>query len=102
MQLPKSRDPADIEFVLRTNTGVSYPPLAVEVPVFVRDVGKTFDPSAPAAVVYSYVIRFPIRGGPGIPGIGPNVSELLLIVRDGDFEGWAEFPLKEPYRFRRR
>lgn len=94
VQVAKSRDPASIEFALRTNIGTDYPPIAVETPTFLRDVTAAYDPTAPPAVLYSYVIHFPARGGPGVPAIGPTVSSLSLVVRDGEYEGKATFPLR--------
>jgi len=94
VQVAKSRDPASIEFALRTNIGTDYPPIAVETPTFLRDVTAAYDPTAPPAVLYSYIIHFPARGGPGVPAIGPTVSSLSLVVRDGEYEGKATFPLR--------
>lgn len=94
LQIPKSRDPADVEFALRTNMGVKYPPIVVEAPSFVREVISPFDPSAPVSVMYEYVMRFPVRGGPGVPPIGPSVRSLFLDVTDGDCTGSAQFDLR--------
>jgi hypothetical protein len=93
VQIPAARDPGTIQFALRTNTGLEYPPLAVEQPIYQRSVASPFDPTAPASAIYYYVIRFPIRGGPGVPPVGPQISILYLVVRDGDAEGTAEFRL---------
>jgi hypothetical protein len=67
--------------------------MAVEKPVFVRNVTSVYDPTAPAGALYFYVIRFPVRGGPGVPPVGPNVSSLNLVVRDGDAEAQVNFPI---------
>ena len=93
VQISKTRDPASIDFVLRSSTGTEYPPIAVETPTFLRDVTATYDPTAPAAALYAYTIHFPARGGPGVPPIGPAVRSLVLLVRDGEYEGRASFPL---------
>jgi len=94
VQISKTRDPASIEFVLRSSTGTEYPPIAVETPTFLRDVTATYDPTAPAAALYAYTIHFPARGGPGVPPIGPAVRSLALLVRDGEYEGAVDFPLR--------
>lgn len=94
LQIPKSRDPADVEFALRTNMGVKYPPIVVEAPSFVREVISPFDPSAPVSAMYQYVMHFPVRGGPGVPPIGPSVRALFVEVRDGDCTGSAQFDLR--------
>jgi hypothetical protein len=96
VQVPKDRDPASVDFALRTNLGVEYPPVAVETPQWVRDISPTFDKSAPPAALYYYVVRFPIEGGPGVPPVGPNVRSLSLLVRDGEAEGSATFDLPRP------
>ena len=98
VQLPKARDPASVEFLLRTSTGVTYPPLAVEKPVFMREVGYAFDPTAPTSSMYYYVVHFPVRGGPGIAPVGQTVRFLYLVVKDGESEGTAKFPLRTPSR----
>jgi hypothetical protein len=98
MQVPKSRDPASVEFALRTSRGVEYPPIAVETPTFLREVVSPFDADAPRGAMYYYVVRFPIRGGPGVPPVGPTVSALNLVVRDGQSEGAVDFPLRAPRR----
>jgi len=94
VQVAKSRDPASVDFALRTSPGTDYPPIAVEKPTFLREVKLTYDSTAPAAALYSYVILFPSRGGPGVPPIGPTVSSLSLVVQDGPYEGKATFPLQ--------
>lgn len=98
IQIPKSRDPAGVEFLLRTNSGVEYPPVAVETPVYLRDTVSVLDPTAPASGVYYYVVRFPIRGGPGVPAIGPQVRSLFLVISDGIGQAPVEFrmPRVEP------
>ncbi|HUU53677.1 MAG TPA: hypothetical protein VMY87_02065 [Armatimonadota bacterium] len=93
VQVSKTRDPASIEFVLRSSTGTEYPPIAVETPTFLRDVTATYDPTATAAALYAYTIHFPARGGPGVPPIGPTVRSLALLVKDGEYEARADFPL---------
>jgi len=72
LQIPKSRDEADLEFMLRTNTGIQ------------------------VSAIYQYVAHFPVRGGPGVPPIGPRVSALSLEVIDGDCTGSARFDLRSP------
>jgi hypothetical protein len=96
VQLPTSRDPADIQFRLRSNTGVEYPPLAVETPIFIRETASILNPNAPSSAIYYYVVRFPIRGGPGVPAIGPQVNSLFLVLNDGLGEATAEFRLPRP------
>ncbi len=96
VQLPRDRDPAKVDFALRTNLGVEYPPIAVETPRWLRDVSPTYDKTQPRSALYYYVVRFPIRGGPGVPPVGPNVRSLSLILRDGDAEGRATFDLPKP------
>ena len=91
VQLPKDRDPASIDFALRTSTGVEYPAVEVAQPVLMRDVQPYYDPDAPISAMYYYEVIFPVRGGPGIPPIGPNVSTLHLVVRDGELEASAQF-----------
>jgi len=96
LQIPKSRDEADLEFMLRTNTGIQYPPIVVETPIFIREVISPFDANAPVSAIYQYVAHFPVRGGPGVPPIGPRVSALSLEVIDGDCTGSARFDLRSP------
>ncbi len=96
VQIPQDRDPASVDFALRTNVGVEYPPIAVETPQWVRNISPTFDTSATPAALYYYVVRFPIRGGPGVPPVGPNVRSLSLIVKDGNAEAKATFELPRP------
>jgi len=93
VQVSKTRDPASVEFVLRSSTGTEYPPIAVETPTFLRDVTATYDPTAIAAALYAYTIHFPSRGGPGVPPIGPTVRSIALLVKDGEYEARADFPL---------
>jgi len=45
-------------------------------------------------------VKFPVRGGGGIPPIGPQVHTLYLVVRDGDLEVAAEFVMPRPRRER--
>ena len=94
VQVSKTRDPASIEFTLRSSTGTEYPPIAVETPTFLRDVTATYDPTATAAALYAYTIHFPSRGGPGVPPIGPTVRSIALLVKDGEYEARADFPLR--------
>lgn len=94
VQVSKARDPAGLEFILRSSTGTEYPPIAVETPVFLRDVAAAYDASGSSAALYSYTIRFPSRGGPGVPPIGPTVRSLVLIVRDGEYEAVTTFALR--------
>ncbi len=101
IQLPMNRDPGSITFALRTNTAVEYPPIAVEKPVFVREVTSIYDPSAPAGALYLYVVRFPVRGGPGVPPVGPNVSSLNFVVKDGESEAQVNFPIPKQMKSNR-
>ena len=96
VQLPMDKDPGSITFALRTNTGVEYPPIAVEKPVFIREVTSIYDPTAPAGALYLYVVRFPVRGGPGVPPVGPNVTSLNFVVKDGEAEAQVNFPIPQP------
>ncbi len=96
VQLPIERDPAKVDFVLRTNLGVEYPPIAVEMPKLLREIDLTWDNTQPRSGLYYYVVRFPIRGGPGVPPVGPNVRSVSLVLRDGDAEGLATFDLPRP------
>jgi hypothetical protein len=96
VQLPKTKDPASIDFALRTSLGVEYPPIAVQTPQWVRDITPIYDASGTSSALYYYVIRFPVRGGPGVPPVGPNVRSLSLIVKDGDAEASATFNLPVP------
>ena len=91
VQLPKDRDPASIGFVLRTNTGGEYPAVEVGQPVLMRYVQPYYDANAPISAMYYYEVLFPVRGGPGIPPIGPNVSTLHLVVKDEEQEASASF-----------
>ena len=94
VQISKTRDPACVEFLLRSSTGTEYPPIAVEAPTFVREVTAIYDPTAPAAALYAYTIHFPSRGGPGVPAIGPTVRSITLVVKDGEYAATAIFPLR--------
>jgi hypothetical protein len=103
IQLPKNRDPEDsgITFTMRSSLGQSYPPIAVETPVYVRDVATALDPSMPPAALYSYTIRFPIRGSPGYRPITPDVTSLDLIVQSGESDpARLAFPIPSPPRRR--
>ncbi len=94
VQLPASADPATaLTFSLRTSMGQQYPPLAVETPQLLGSFESPYDPSAAPASLYYYVIRFPVRGGPGVPPIGPQVSSLTLGVSDGTAEATYTFQL---------
>jgi len=100
LQMPKARDPATISFQMRSSVGQVYPPIAVETPVYLRDVSSALDPDMPAAALYSFDVHFPIRGSPGYPPIGPEVSYLQLIVEDGDSQATVDFPMPQPqYRY---
>jgi len=96
VQVPKSRDPAELQFAMRTSAGVEYPPLPVEAPVYLRDISSALDPGMPPSALYSCMVRFPIRGAPGYPPIGPGVSSLTLVVRDATAETTVSFPLRAP------
>jgi hypothetical protein len=96
LQMPKDRDPVTIEFALRTSTGTEYPALEVEEPYYIRDAKSYYDEHAPASGMYYYMVKFPVRGGGGIPPIGPGVNMLYLVVRDGDMEADAEFVMPRP------
>jgi len=93
MQLAQTFDPANIQFKLRTNTATEYPPIAVDMPVLLREVRPSFDPTAAMAELYYYVVHFPVSGGPGVPPIGPEVTSLTLVISDGTSEATVEFPL---------
>jgi hypothetical protein len=80
--------------------GAEYPPLEVEAPVFLEDARSYYDASAPPSGMYQFVVRFPVRGGPGIPPIGPNVSTLDLVLRDEGLEATVEFPMPRVARRR--
>jgi hypothetical protein len=96
VQMPKDRDPAEVEFLLRAIPGVEYPALLVEEPYYLRDADSYYDENAPASAMYYYVVKFPVRGGHGIPPIGPQVSTLNLVVRDGELEATAIFRMPRP------
>jgi hypothetical protein len=98
IQVPNDKDPSSVTFALRTNTAVQYPATAVETPVFVREVTSVYDPTAAAGALYFYVIRFPVRGGPGVPPVGPEVTALSLVVMDGEAEAQVTFPIPKPRR----
>lgn len=83
IQIPMTMDPAGITFKLKTNTGTTYPPIAVETPIMLREFKPAYDLTASNAAVYYYVIRFPVRGGPGVPPIGPSVMSLTMTMSDG-------------------
>ncbi len=91
MQLPKSQDPSSLKFALKTSLGEEYPPLAVEPPTFIRDVASALDPSMPASAMYTYDVHFPIQGSPGFPPIGPGVTSLDLVVKDGTLQATTSF-----------
>jgi hypothetical protein len=96
VQMPKDRDPASIEFALQTGGGQEYPPVVVEEPYYLRDAESYHDADAPLSGVYYYVVRFPVRGGPGIPPIGPQVRTLYLVLRDGELEASVAFTMPRP------
>jgi hypothetical protein len=93
VQLTQTFDPAGIQFRLRTNAATEYPPIAVDMPVLLREVRPSFDPAAAMAVLYYYVVHFPVSGGPGVSPIGPEVTSLTLVISDGTSEAMVEFPL---------
>jgi hypothetical protein len=100
VQLPKARDPRELTFLMRTNMGQSYPPIAVETPVYLRDIASALDPDLAASALYAFDLHFPIRGSPGYPAIGPEVTSLQLVVQDGDAEATVEFALpRRQYRY---
>lgn len=96
LQMPKDRDPGSLVFALRTNAGQEYPALEVEEPYLIRDAKSYYDDDAPPSGMYYYIVKFPVRGGGGIPPIGPQVHTLYLVVRDGDLEVAAEFVMPRP------
>jgi hypothetical protein len=99
VQMPNARDPSTaIQFALRSSTGSEYPPLAVEQPVFIREVSTALDPQMPASAIYGYDVHFPIQGSPGYPKLGPEISELTLIVKDGETQVSVPFtmPMQRP------
>lgn len=93
IELPQTRDPASVEFALKTGAGVEYPPIAVETPVLLRDVRRTYDPTAAPSELYYCVVHFPVRGGPGVRPIGPEISTLTFAVRDAGGEVSVPFTL---------
>lgn len=96
LQMPKDRDPGSLEFALRTSAGQEYPALEVEEPYLIRDAKSYYDDDAPPSGMYYYIVKFPVRGGGGIPPIGPQVQTLYLVVQDGDLEVAAEFAMPRP------
>lgn len=100
LQMPKDREPGSLDFALQTSAGQEYPALEVEAPYLIRDAKSYYDDDAPSSGMYYYIVKFPVRGGGGIPPIGPEVQTLYLIVRDGDLEATAEFmmPRSKPKR----
>jgi hypothetical protein len=96
VQVSKARDPASIGFVLESNTRVQYPAIVVEAPAYIRDVSPGFGQNEKPAAMYFYTAFFPVRGGPGVPPVGPTVRSLSLAVKDGDSEGYTEFALQTP------
>jgi hypothetical protein len=93
LQLPQTRDPSTLEFFLRTSARKEYPALIVEKPVFERTVVSPYDASAAVSGIYHFTVHFPVRGGPGIPPIGPTVRYLDLVVRDSSSEASVRFEL---------
>jgi hypothetical protein len=90
----KTRDPSSVRFLMRTSTGQTYPPLAVDTPVYLRDVATALDePNTPPAALYGYDLHFPIQGSPGYPPVGPEVTSLSLVVQDGELEASINFPM---------
>jgi hypothetical protein len=96
VQVTKSHDPASVGFVLESNTRVKYPAILIEAPAYIRDVSPGFGANEQPAAMYFYTAFFPVRGGPGVPPVGPTVRSLSLAVKDGDFEGYTDFALKTP------
>lgn len=101
IQIPKSRDPSTLKFAMRSSAGMEYPPIAVEQPVYVRDISTALDPNMPASALYGYDVHFPIQGSPGYAPISPQISTLTLVVRDGNAEASVSFNMptqkKRPY-----
>jgi hypothetical protein len=95
IELPQTQDPATIQFALKT-TAAEYPPVAVEAPVLLRDIHRSYDPAAAPSELYSYLVHFPVRGGPGVPPIGPEATTLTFIVRDAGGEVSVPFALPRP------
>jgi hypothetical protein len=93
LQVSNDRDPASVEFALRAGAGTEYPPISVEAPAFIRAVNPTFDRSARPAGLYSYMVHFPVVGGPGVPPIGPATRSLELVVKVDDSEGSIRFTI---------
>ncbi len=96
LQMPKDKDPASLQWALRTSAGTEYPALEVEEPYYIRDAKSYYDENAPASGLYYYMVKFPVRGGGGIPPIGPGISALYLVVREGTMEAQAEFFMPLP------
>ncbi|MGD0110526.1 MAG: hypothetical protein ABSD48_01540 [Armatimonadota bacterium] len=99
IQMPTTRDPnTAIQFAMRSSAGAEYPPLAVEQPVFIREVSTALDPEMPPSAIYEYDVHFPIQGSPGYPKLGPEITGLTLIVKDGDAEASVPFamPTQKP------
>jgi hypothetical protein len=94
LQMPQFRDPAEIQFVMRSNRGNEYPPLAVETPTKLRDILVGLDPNMPPSALYRYEVHFPLTGSPGYPPIDTTVSSVGVVVRDGGSEGeqWFSLP----------
>jgi hypothetical protein len=93
VQIPKTSDTASIKFALRTGQGTEYPPIAVETPVYIRDVNPIFDRTAPPAALYRYTVHFAVLGGPGVPPIGPTVRSLAFVVKADDSEASVRFAI---------
>lgn len=96
LQIPKTKDLSTLQFALRADGRSEYPALVVEQPMYDRDVSSPFDPGAAPSALYLFTMHFPIRGGPGVPPIGPNVRSLDLVVKDGESEGTVQFELPRP------
>ena len=100
LQIPKSMDPSNVGFQMRSSAGSTYPPTAVDTPVYLRDVTTALDPSLGPAALYGYDVHFPIQGSPGYPAIGTGVSSLSLIIKVGDKEVSVPFTIpRKPYRY---
>ena len=96
VQMPASRDPADIQFALQSSTGVEYPPVAVETPIPVRDVASVWGSDAGASRLYMYVVRFPIRDGCGTDDLGEIDQDHFVGRANGEKAALAIEKVPEP------
>ena len=101
LQLPKDYDVSRLSFSMRSSLGQIYPPIAVEQPIYLRDVSSALDPSMPPSALYAFEVRFPIQGSPGYPAIGPEVTSLQLVVQEGE-SAITSPPFLMPTMYRRR